>query len=247
MLVLILMYLYQRQLLYFPTTKPNQSGFNVVSLKSADISIKLIITEQDNEHAIIYFGGNAENVYDSSKIMAPAVAGKTVYYVNYPGYGGSSGTPNEESILHAANDIYDYVSSKHQFVSLIGRSLGTGVAVALASKRPTLHLVLITPYDSIASIASSHYPFLPVSLLIKDKFNSLAYVQNVAAQVLLLIASDDKVIPNKHSVRLVQAFNAKQDLQGAEAKITALILNNSNHNNIHLHPDFMHSINTFIN
>lgn len=246
LLIVVLMYMFQRQLLYFPSARPSSTSFKVVTIKSAELNINVIVVNPNAKQAVIYFGGNAENVYDSPHIMRQAFEDKAVYYMNYPGYGGSTGSPTEQSILRAADHVYAYVDSQHQSIALVGRSLGTGVAMTVASTKIVSQLVLITPYDSIASVASTHYPFLPVNLLLKDTFDSVSRVKQIQSDVLVLVASNDMVIPNKHSERLVLNLTNHLQKPSINRKINAINFANTDHNNIHLHPDFMQSIREFI-
>ena len=91
-------------------------------------------------------------------------------------------------------------------VSTIGRSLGSGVASYLAAHRPVNELVLITPYDSLQSVAQSRYPIYPIGLLLHDKFDSLSRIDKIDATVLILAAEHDDVIPRPHTERLFRAF-----------------------------------------
>jgi fermentation-respiration switch protein FrsA (DUF1100 family) len=92
----------------------------------------------------------------------------------------------------------------------MGRSLGSGVAVHLASVRDVSKLVLVTPYDSVLRIAQGRLPFVPVSWLLADTFDSLSKAPRVHAPVLVLLAELDSSIPRVNSERLVSAFGSGQ-------------------------------------
>ena len=123
-----------------------------------------------------------------------------------------------------ALSIYDEIQDDYQDISIIGRSLGTGVASYLASKRDVLKLALITPFDSIQNVAQARYPMYPMSLLLKDKYNSLKRVPKIKAQTLILIAQNDEVIKRKHSLNLAKKF--------LSSNLTLKIIKNTNHNSI---------------
>ena len=91
-------------------------------------------------------------------------------------------------------------------MAVIGRSLGSGVAVHVASIRDVSKLVLVTPYDSIESLAEAQFAFFPVSWLLRDKFDSLRRAKDVRAPVLVLMADTDTVVPHTNTERLVAAF-----------------------------------------
>ena len=147
--------------------------------------------------------------------------------------------PTEKGIFSDALLLFDKVQEKHQKISVIGRSLGSGVAVYLASKRPLNKLALITPYDSIKSLGQSKFIIFPVFLLLKDKYDSLRRVKHIQAQTIALVAENDEVIPKKHSLRLINEFPPEQ--------ITAITINNSGHNDISYKEEYYQHLKDFFN
>lgn len=199
------LYIKQRDLLYFPT--PENEHVNALALWMQNGQQRLKVWQfNEGEKAIIYFGGNAESVEYNIPDFTRALNGYTVYLVNYRGYGGSSGFPSEQGLFEDALFIYDEIKMKHSSITLIGRSLGSGVACFLASERQVDKLVLMTPYDSIKNLAQSHYPIFPVKWLLKDSFDSVSRAGSITNPVLMLMAENDNVIPLKHSQNLMQAF-----------------------------------------
>src|SRR5437764_15432172 len=87
----------------------------------------------------------------------------------------------------------------------MGRSLGSGIAVHLAAHRPLRAVILVSPYDSIVEVAKRHYPFLPVSLMLRHRFDSIALAPRIEAPLLCLVATGDRVIPAEHSRALLEA------------------------------------------
>jgi uncharacterized protein len=153
-----------------------------------------------------------------------------VYLVNYRGYGGSSGLPSETALFQDALVVYDHIKTGHSHISVIGRSLGSGVAVFLAANRDVEKLVLVTPYDSIENIARQMYLVYPISIMLKDKFNSLSRVDSVSAETLVIIAENDQIIPRENSERLAAAFRPGQ------ATVKTLV--GADHNALASHPDY---------
>ncbi len=90
---------------------------------------------------------------------------------------------------------------------VVGRSLGTGIAVRIAALRPVQKLVLLTPYDSIEKVAAELFPFAPMSLLLQDKYQSAALASHVRAPTLVIVAERDEVIPRARTDALVHAFS----------------------------------------
>jgi len=181
-----------------------------MQLSNQGEQINIIITNPGKDKALLYWGGNNEPAAEGAEVFAKELPEYTTYLIEYRGYGDSSGTPTQEGIFSDALKLYDTVRSKHRTVSLFGRSLGTGVASYVASKRNTDKLALITPYDSIESVARDRYPIFPLSLLVKDKYDSLGRVPQIKAKTIILIAQNDTVVPNKHAYALAKAFPPAQ-------------------------------------
>src|SRR5258707_11958849 len=112
--------------------------------------------------ALIYFGGNAEDVSQDIPDLADALPDRAIYALHYPGYGGSAGSPSQKAIFAASLALFDRVHAEHQNVVVVGRSLGSGVTVWIASQRSIARIILVTPFDSLADVASEQYRFVPV-------------------------------------------------------------------------------------
>ncbi|MBS1255965.1 MAG: hypothetical protein MAG581_01775 [Deltaproteobacteria bacterium] len=236
LLACAVMYLFQRKLIYYPTPKiPHK--FKEIKLANQNETIQVVVLNEGRDEAMLYFGGNAEAVIYNAENFLKAFPQHTVYLMNYRGYGGSSGWPTEESIFSDALLLFDKAQEKHQTISVIGRSLGSGVAVFLASMRPVRKMALVTPYDSIKSLGQSKFFMFPVFLLLKDKYDSLSRVKNIKAQTLALVAENDEVIPNKHSMRLIDEFPPEQ--------ITAVTITNSGHNDISFGEEYYQQLKDF--
>ncbi len=109
------------------------------------------------------------------------LSGYTVYLIPYRGYGNNAGTPAEQVLYSDAVQIYTTIKDQHDSVSLMGRSLGSGIATYVAANRQVDKLILVTPFDSIENVAKDIYWMFPVSLLIKDKFRSSERVKDITA------------------------------------------------------------------
>jgi len=218
----IFLYFYQERMLFYPTppaiSVPRPAGADVetVRLVAADgVSLSgWFVGNRAGQRGgrvplIIYFGGNAEDV-SWFVGMADRFPGHSLLVLNYRGYGGSGGRPGESALFADALLAYDYASQRSdldplRFVAM-GRSLGSGVAVYLASQRRLAGLILVTPYDSVRALAQSIYPWLPVGLLLKHPFDSLSRAGKLSTPLLCLVAEKDQVIPQAHSRRLFEAW-----------------------------------------
>jgi uncharacterized protein len=200
----------QRSMIYYPVPGAPPPGAQTLSLTSGGETVRVWHRPAAGTQALIYFGGNAEDVGGNFAEFAAALPGRALYFVNYRGYGGSTGTPTEAGLFADALAVYDHVRAQHADVAVVGRSLGSGVAMYLAHERPVAKLVLVTPYDSLANVAGGLYPFLPVGLLMRDRFDSAARVADVRVPTLVVIAERDEVILRTRSDALVARFPAGQ-------------------------------------
>ncbi len=171
--------------------------------------IDVITINTQKKKAILFFGGNGEAVVKSASKYISDFPNHAIYLVNYRGYGRSTGYPTEQGIYSDALHIFDAIIEKHSTISIIGRSLGTGVATYVATNREVEKVILITPYDSIENVAASQYSIFPVSLLLLDKYRSIERANQIMAKTLILLAENDRVIPLRNSLNLISQFNKK--------------------------------------
>jgi hypothetical protein len=120
----------------------------------------------------------------------------------------------------------------------MGRSLGSGVAVQLAAARPVERLVLVTPYDSLVNVAREYFRWLPVGLLMRDRYESARRASQVSAPVLVVIAGDDEIIPRKRSDAIAAAF--------APGQARVVVVPGVGHNTLDLSPKYLMSVRTFL-
>jgi len=200
------LFFFQRSLIYFPQPNAVTSADSRMTLSMPDAQISLITRERVGPRALIYFGGNAEDVSRNLPEFAEAFPDYAVYLLNYRGFGGSGGSPSEAAIAEDALALFDQVYASHPQIAVVGRSLGSGVAVRLASQRPVQQLILVTPYNSLEEIAARQYPWVPVKWLLKDRFESGKYAAHIRVPTLLLAASDDEVITRASTERLLENF-----------------------------------------
>jgi pimeloyl-ACP methyl ester carboxylesterase len=223
----------QRSLIYMPQPRALPTSVDTEWIEVDGVRVQLSVRQpagQAGAPALIYFGGNAEDVSLSLAPLARAFPQHALYLLHYRGYGGSEGEPSEAALFADALALHAHVATGHARIRVLGRSLGSGVAVYLASQREVEQLVLITPYDSIAAVAALQFPYLPVDWLLLDRFDSVARAGSVRAPTRILVAAQDEVIHPQHSHRLQLAFRPGL----AELQVLA----GSGHNSIAQHPDY---------
>lgn len=205
-----LLYITQRSMLYFPTAESQHTSAAAFYLSADGVRLKIWHVARGADTAVVYFGGNAEDVAWNIDGLAATLPSADLYLVNYRGYGGSEGAPTENALLADAEAVFDHVRARHREVAVIGRSLGTGVAMHVAAVRPVSKLVLVTPYDSIENLAKAYLSLFPVTWLLHDRYDSLGRAERVHAPILVLLAAEDRVIARSHSQRLIDALAAGQ-------------------------------------
>lgn len=188
---------------------------------------------------VLYFGGNAEEVSHLAdyKVYFPNTI---MVLMNYRSFGLSQGVISEKTMFSDALEVYDKLITNSEIdankVIVIGRSIGTGVATYLSSQRKTSATVLITPYENMIDVAFEKYPFVPISLLIKHRFESDKYAPNIASPMLALVSKNDQVIPPHHAYKLVKAWKGKADVLEV----------NENHNSIMNNEEVWKKIEEFV-
>jgi pimeloyl-ACP methyl ester carboxylesterase len=202
------LFVFQRSMIYFPQPRSTDRGAVTITLRVDGAELVVTTRERSGPNALIYFGGNAEDASYNLPALSAAFPEHAVYLMNYRGYGGSSGKPSEAALFADALALFDRVRSEHPHIVVVGRSLGSGVAVYLASQRPIARLVLVTPYDSIQGIAARQFRFFPVRWLLLDKFESWRYAARIDVPTLVVAAENDEVIPRESTEALFARFGA---------------------------------------
>jgi pimeloyl-ACP methyl ester carboxylesterase len=189
---------------------------------------------------LLYFGGNAEEVsYALADPRWPRAW--SIVALNYRGYGASEGKPGERELMADALAIYDAVAARDGTdrgrIVAFGRSLGTAVAARVAAERPVAGVVLVSPYDSLAAIGSHHYPWLPVSLLLRHRFDVLAAARGNRMPLLAIVGEVDTIVPVERSRALYDAWAGPKRWQ---------VVSRADHNALGATADFWDGIARFL-
>jgi len=227
----LVLFLAQRSFIYYPQPKSATSG-KTITLNVDGAMVLVSTVQRQSEDAVIYFGGNAEDVSYSLPTLAAAFPDRSLYAMNYRGYGGSTGKPSEAALIADALVLFARVHADHSHIIVIGRSLGSGVAIHVASERPIERLVLVTPYDSLLNIAASQFGFFPLRWLMLDKFESWRYAPKVTAPTQLIAAQNDEVIPAASTAALYKHF--------PPSHATLSVIPGVGHNTISESPEYIH-------
>ncbi len=224
------LFAFQRSLIYYPQPRFNSEGSALMTLRVGAAEVHVSTRPHAGPAALLYFGGNAEDVSQDVPDLVDAFPGDAIYALHYPGYGGSSGSPSQQAIFADSLALFDRVTAEHPNITVVGRSLGSGVAVWIASQRPIARLVLVTPFDSLADPAAQQYRFLPVRWLLRDRFDSWRYAPKVTTPTRIIVAGDDELVPRSSSDRLRTRFR--------EGLVTYLVVPGFGHNTIQDAPGY---------
>jgi hypothetical protein len=211
--VVALLYVMQRAMLYHPPANhmPEPEailpGASQVVLDTSDGEKVIVwhIPPHGDKPVVIYFPGNGELIaLRTARYRALMADGVGVIALSYRGYGGSTGTPTEAGLHRDAAATYAFAVAHYtpDRIVLWGHSLGTGVAVKLASEQPVAKLILEAPYSSTADVAVARFPFVPVRWLMKDQYHSDQWIGAVKAPILIMHGARDGVIPIRFGKRL---------------------------------------------
>jgi uncharacterized protein len=209
-------WLAQDRLIFFPQPvastahlPSHAAPFTVIAADGSHLRGWIVKGHAMPARVVIYFGGNAEEV---SFTVADARWPRewTIVAVNYRGYGASDGTPGERELTSDALAIYDAVGAREGVdrsrIVTFGRSLGTALATHVAATRPVAAVVLVSPYDSMTAIGNHHYPWLPVSLLLRHRFDAQGDASRSRMPLLAIVAGSDTIIPVERSRALYDAW-----------------------------------------
>ena len=203
------MYAKQRELIYYPQATKADARQTDFGIARNGVMLNGWLVNIGKPKAVIYFGGNAERIEDMRDEFARWFPDSSSYLVSYRGYGASEGEPSQEALLSDALAVFDQVQARQPGapVTVIGRSLGSAVASYVASQRPVARLALVTPFDSLANVAQSHYPWLPVRWIINDRYPSTEYLAKYAGPLLVIRAGRDEVVPPASTDQLLAALH----------------------------------------
>ncbi|WP_203338221.1 alpha/beta hydrolase [Nocardioides limicola] len=213
--MLVLMYSLQRSLIYYPDSSPVPSA-NAVIPGAADLTLRtedgLELTAwhlpqpDPDAWALLYAPGNGGNRLARADIAAQfAEAGFAVLVMEYRGYGGNPGSPDEQGLAkdaRAAAAALRELGHPPERTLYVGESLGTGVVAALAVTDPPAGIVLRSPFPELADVAAHHYGFLPVRRLLKDRYPTTEHLASAGVPVTVVRGDADTVIPTELSARV---------------------------------------------
>ena len=243
----LLLVMFQGSLIYYPqpvveANRRRLAGYEVnVSRQGTTLRGWYVPGEVSDERPlVVYYGGNGEEVSHTVGELLRLDVGAVLAF-NYRGYGASEGRPSERRILGDAVAILDEFTARGgtplSRVVLIGRSLGSGVAVHVASRRRVRGVILVTPFDSLVGVARLHFRWLPVGLLLRQRYESIALAPRMDTPALFLIAGEDRLIPPALGHRLAAAWRGPG---------RTTVVAGAGHNDIQMHETYWAAVAAFL-
>jgi uncharacterized protein len=244
LLLLLFMYLRQEAFIFFPPTARHEGHglANVIDyqLKQESATLRgwLVNPGLVREKLLIYYGGNGEDIFLNIDEFRDIQAASL--FVAYRGYGPSDGTPGETELFADALAVIDDMVNRYspKEIFLIGRSLGSGVVCYAAAQKEVQGAIVITPYDSIVNIARTSFPWLPVSLLLKHRFNSIQYLAKIYCPLLVIYGGQDRVVPPPRTKNLIEHIVGKKEI---------VFIDRADHGTIDMFPEYWAALLRFIN
>ena len=221
--VIIFVYFYQRNLLYHPSENNYQNdtiqfNYQEIFIKVNDeIKLKSWIINKDlkNFKTLVFFHGNAGDL--SNRIYKLNELDKldiNILLISWRGFSGNEGYPTEKNLYEDAEAAIKWLKKKKvsdSQIILYGESLGTGVAVEIASKNNFNSIILESPFTSIENSAKIYYPYLPVKFLLKDRYDSISKIKKINSPILIMHGRKDDIVPFFMGKKLFEKANSPKD------------------------------------
>ena len=218
-IIILFVYFYQRNLLYLPSENNylnNKITFNYEEIfietdKNINLKSWFIKKDLNRFKTILIFHGNAGNLFNRVyKLNELNKLDVNILLISWRGFSGNKGKPTEKNLYHDAEEAVKWLNncgaiSKN--IILYGESLGTGVATELGTSNAFGGIILESPFTSIANAAKIYYPYLPVNIILKDRYDSIGKIKNITTPILIMHGKKDNIVPQKMGLELYEKAN----------------------------------------
>ena len=220
LLLIVFIYFYQRNLLYHPSENNYQNdkiqfNYEEIFIKVDDkIKLKSWIINKNLKKfkTLVFFHGNAgelsNRIYKLNELNKLDI---NVLLISWRGFSGNEGSPTEDNLYKDGEAAIQWLNSKevqNNRIILYGESLGTGVAVEIGKKNNFNSIILESPFTSMENAAKIYYPYLPVKLLLKDKYDSLNKIKTIKTPILIMHGKKDDIVPFSMGKELFEKANS---------------------------------------
>jgi fermentation-respiration switch protein FrsA (DUF1100 family) len=218
-IIILFVYFYQRNLLYHPSENNylnDKITFNYEEIFiETDKKIKLkswfIKKDLDKFKTILIFHGNAGNLFNRVyKLNELNKLNVNILLISWRGFSGNKGKPTEKNLYRDADESVKWLNNQgviSKNIILYGESLGTGVATELGTSNAFGGIILESPFTSIANAAKIYYPYLPVSIILKDRYDSIGKIKNINTPIFIMHGKMDNIVPQQMGLELFEKAN----------------------------------------
>jgi fermentation-respiration switch protein FrsA (DUF1100 family) len=218
-IIILFVYFYQRNLLYHPSENNylnDKITFNYEEIFiETDKKIKLkswfIKKDLDKLKTILIFHGNAGNLFNRVyKLNELNKLDVNILLISWRGFSGNKGKPTEKNLYRDADESVKWLNNQgviSKNIILYGESLGTGVATELGTSNAFGGIILESPFTSIANAAKIYYPYLPVSIILKDRYDSIGKIKNINTPIFIMHGKMDNIVPQQMGLELFEKAN----------------------------------------
>ena len=218
-IIILFVYFYQRNLLYHPSENNYLNDkiiFNYEEiLIETDKKIKLkswfIKKDLDKFKTILIFHGNAGNLFNRVyKLNELNKLDVNILLISWRGFSGNKGKPTEKNLYRDADESVKWLNNQgviSKNIILYGESLGTGVATELGTSNAFGGIILESPFTSIANAAKIYYPYLPVNIILKDRYDSIGKIKNINTPIFIMHGKMDNIVPQQMGLELFEKAN----------------------------------------
>ena len=218
-IIILFVYFYQRNLLYHPSENNylnDKITFNYEEIFiETDKKIKLkswfIKKDLDKFKTILIFHGNAGNLFNRVyKLNELNKLDVNILLISWRGFSGNKGKPTEKNLYRDADESVKWLNNQgviSKNIILYGESLGTGVATELGTSNAFGGIILESPFTSIANAAKIYYPYLPVSIILKDRYDSIGKIKNINTPIFIMHGKMDNIVPQRMGLELFERAN----------------------------------------
>ena len=218
-IIILFVYFYQRNLLYHPSENNYLNDKIIFNYEEifieTDKKIKLkswfIKKDLNKFKTILIFHGNAGNLFNRVyKLNELNKLDVNILLISWRGFSGNEGKPTEKNLYHDAEEAVKWLNNRGAIsknIILYGESLGTGVATELGTSNAFGGIILESPFTSIANAAKIYYPYLPVNIILKDRYDSIGKIKNITTPILIMHGKKDNIVPQKMGLELYEKAN----------------------------------------
>tara|TARA_X000001036_G_scaffold221848_1_gene207599 strand:- start:210 stop:1010 length:801 start_codon:yes stop_codon:yes gene_type:complete len=220
LVLIIFIYFYQRNLLYHPSENNYQNdnikfNYDEIFIKvEEEIQLKSWIIRKDLKKfkTLVIFHGNAgdlsNRIYKLNELYKLDI---NILLISWRGFSGNKGSPTEKNLYADAKASIKWLNEqgvKNSQIILYGESLGSGVAVEIGKENNFNSIILESPFTSIENSAKIYYPYLPVKLLLKDRYDSISKIKKINTPILIMHGKKDDVVPFSMGKELFEKANS---------------------------------------